>query len=457
MLVKTEYKHMHHALMRIAIAREEISEDLTPITPSEELMLAPPDEVMAEPEIAEAITADETEGEQLIEGINTLTDAGVEAEEVVSQLKEAGPDITDTTVLIAQERLSNIFGRVDLKVRRVSRESMAVAQPDPTVKTVAEDDRAGPYSAAQDLIKDAEKNLEFIKVAANEGIKEFVNRIAVNTKNLFRWASTYAKEARNVAAAAAKTQGTPTDAVYNNRLRIAYFTDANKQQITDGAAVKQAVGNMSKNVRSLNELSVELASVFKFFAKGSGRLDLPNMFSDFDKTKTADGSEALSLTGTTAFFGEELVLSGARVEAPVNNQKEMMEALSRARVEQVWHWKVKELDGKINLPVMSAGDVERSARQLEDVAKELVADYRIVGAMINRVQHDEGTIHGAIIDLATDTISNPGMIKFRGKIRRLISQIAVGCDQTINIKAKTLNCLMDYYKWSLKNHKAAGN
>lgn len=452
---------MHQAVMRIAVSREGFDGEeepyIPPLTEEEDLMVAPPDVAAQDPEVAAAVVDEQTEEEGLVNSINTLTDAGVEAEGVIAQLQEAGPEVTDTAVLVAQERLSSIFHRVGMSVRRASRESMAVAPNPPDAKEVADDNRPGPYSAAQDLIADSEKNLEFIKVAANEGLREFANRIAVNTKNLFRWSTTYAKEARAVAAAARNTKGTPTDAVYNNRLRIAYFTNAQQEPLTDGKAVADALGNMSRNIRAINGVSEQLGSVFKFFNKGTGRLDLPTMFGQLEKTTDAHDGEALSITGTAALFGEELVLTGADVSQAVNNQEEMMQALGHAKVQLVERWKVSDLPSEINLPVMSAQDVASSASQLEGIAQQLVADYRIVAAMINRVQQQPTTIRGAIVDIALDAASNSNMVKFRGRINRLISSIAFGCDQTVNHKAKTLNCLMDYYKWSLKNHKAVGN
>ena len=75
---------MSFSQLRVAAARETFN---TNITPEEELMVAPPDEAMADPSVAAEIIEDEAQVNQLQSDVAQLSNDGAEVATIVSQLE----------------------------------------------------------------------------------------------------------------------------------------------------------------------------------------------------------------------------------------------------------------------------------------------------------------------------------------------------------------------------------
>lgn len=457
-----------NAVLRYAVARENLDE--TPLTPEEQLMVAPPDEQAADPEVAEAIAADTAEEDGTAEAVDQLLGVEEEATQVVDVIRDAGDEVSPEAIAVAAERLNNIFARVGLSMpgRRSARESadskeaLDANQATTDEDYVAEDGRPGPYSDATDLISDAEKNLEFVKIAANEGIKEFINRIAVNSKNFLRWRTAYAKEAATVAAKAGKLRGaTPKEVFWNNRLRIAHFTNREKTPLVTADALSSAVKNVSAAVAAISPLQAELSRAFKLFGKGDGSVDIEAIFNAMPEITTASGVAGRAVSGGEGIFGEEAILAGFGAVDQVTNFKELRIFIAKLRVVDATYWRVKDLPDNFDLPVMPAAEVEKNARALVKFADQLASDYAKLGVMKGRSASGNsndfstaGTIIKSVVGGAVDAAINRDMVMVRERANTLTNTLVGACAAAIDLKAKALNCLLDYYKWSLANHQS---
>lgn len=443
-------------VLRAVAARENLQEP-TELTPDENLMVAAPDLVAQDDEIAAAASdsfVDDSEGG---EAVLDLIEGHDEAQAIVDTVQEAGEDITPEAVVIAQERLHAIFSRLHCPdIRRVSRESFTVAPNPPDTEEVAEaTDRPSPFDAATDLVEDATKNLEYIKVAANEGLREFANRIAVNFKNFTRWSSTYAKKTRQVAAKAAATQGVPNGKMYTNRLRIAHFTDKDKNPLATAQEYGRAVAANSAAISSLEPLSKKLSKAFQLFNKPSPSFDFSTLFEAMPEV-TVNGNKVLAISGGLGIFGEESFISGVS-GVKVTSWAEMKQALGDVEVSNDHFWTVAQLDKDLSLPVMPAKEVARNANELVKLAEELAADYRVLSEFARHGDSASGgdTLAGSLMGLAADAVANKDMVSIRGQVSRLLMGISHAADHAIDLKAKGLNCLLDYYEWSISQHGKA--
>lgn len=426
--------------VRVAMARENFED--APLTQEEQLMTAPPDVAAQDPEVAEAVQAQasDTLGADTMQ----LLDDGAAVSEVIDTVKEAGPEISPEAVLVAQERLSGIFRRYGLESRRIAREDI-------TADIAAGTENPGPYSAAQDLITDAEKNLEYIKVAAAEGLRELGQRVAVNMQNMFKWRSTYVKDARAVAKAAAAVVGSPSDAQYTNKIRIAHFTDGAKNVLTTAKQLDSAFATSRDAIKACRLLQEQMERVFVFFTQGSGKVDLNVLRGAFEPSSygTDDGKTYLSLSGKAAIFGEEFVMSGFHAEGVTENQESMLAAFSDVRYKHVNHWTVKELEN-LALPVMSAAEVAKNANALTTLAANLNGDFSILDSLIDFTNRDDRTFSEHVLQ----GLTNPKLfLRFRNVVLNTIVAMEAAGNVNIDLKAKALNCVLDYYKWSLNNHK----
>ena len=436
--------------VRVAMARENFED--APLTQEEQLMTAPPDVAAQDPEVAEAVQAQasDTLGADTMQ----LLDDGAAVSEVIDTVKEAGPEISPEAVLVAQERLTGIFRRYGLESRRIAREDI-------TADIAAGTENPGPYSAAQDLITDAEKNLEYIKVAAAEGLRELGQRAAVNMQNMLKWRSMYVKDVRAVAKAAAAVVGTPNpQARYTNKVRIAHFTDGQRNPLTTAAQLKEAFKSSTAAAVACRVLQEQMERVFVLFFKGSGRVDLPAIAKAFEESSAGGAviaayGKVYSVSGKAAIFGEEMILTGLVLDKSTQNQDELLSAFADARFKVIEHWTVGDLDIGEGLPVMSAGDVASNANALSSMASGLRSDYGILDSLIDMTNNQQHSSVGSLVfSEAMDAITNPKLYaKYRNTVRRTIAAMAQAGDINIDLKAKALNCVLDYYKWSLNNHK----
>lgn len=429
---------MTFAAIRVAVAREDYATE-QPLTAEEQLMVAPPDVAAADPDVAQAELDDKTDTPELFAAqLSADADAVTDTIETV---RAAGNEVGADGLLIAQERLNVIYERYGISSKRFSREEFTGG--------------CSTAQQAQQMISEGEDAARLMRAAATEGINEFVNRVAVNAKNLFRWAGTYGKEARNVAVRAAKTTGVPSKAVYNNRLRIAHFTNAKKQPLTTADAFGGAVSKTIDAVTAVEAVSNQLASSFSFFKKGHGNLSMRQLFGDLEPTTDSKGKPALSITGTSAIFGEEATIEGVDINATSNNLKELAELMKGVKFSVTWHWKVKDLPANIDLPVMSAKEVAKNAAALVKIADSLVAGYSAVRSMANDYQAmaPSTSVRREVVNIAVDYLTNREVFKFRRAIAHFVQSAWGASDLSINNLATGLNCLMDYYKWCLNQHE----
>lgn len=420
---------MSLSAIRVAVARENIDE--APLTPEEQLMVAPPDEAAQDPDVAVAMQEDSAAmgGEEIIQ----LLDDGAAMQDVVDTVRAEGEDIKPETVMIAQERLNQIGRRYGFSQRKVSRENF---------------EAAGPYSEAQDLIADAEKNLEYIKVAANEGLRELGQRLAVNWKNFFKWRHAYLKDAFAVVKAAqAASKFTPNpNATYTSKVRIAHFTDANQNVLTTASALGNAMEDSLRAMRACRVLQDQFERVFVFFSKGNGRVDLSAIAKAFDTFEDGQLGKCYSMAGKAGIYGEDIVMYRVNLDGATDSQEALLEAFANTRYQHIYHWRVKHLEDQA-LPAMSAEEVAKNAQGLINLARNLKTGYDILDSLVPYVANDD--LFNAIIE----AISNPKMFfKFRNVVRAGITAMYAAGDMNVDLKAKAFNCLLDYYKWSLKQN-----
>lgn len=435
--------------MRVACARENAIDAAAYPTPEEELMVAPPDAAVADPEVAVAEATDSGEVEALQTFNEEVNQDIAEAEGIVEQVKEAGDGVDQLTVEVAQERLQTIFGRYpQLNKLRNARESADGNPLDPS-------DLPSAYDQSLDLISDSEQNLEYMKAAANEGLKELVNRIAVNTKDMFRWSESYIKHVRNAAANAKKIAASgavpKADAKYTNAVRIAHFTNADQKPLYMAADFIKGGEEVSAALRATLKMAGTLDTAFNFFGRASGRMDLNAVFSGVPTNQHGE----FMLTGKTSFYGEVSTMSGLKL---VNTEslKDLAEAIRDVKFDNSNVWTVSELKsaGVLELPVLTADEIVKQLTALEGYARSLMDDFRIVdkyASMNSMVQNQ--SITDVVIDTGLKALANRESAMLTGKIKSVVMNAYYASDRAASNKSKALNCLLDYYNWCLGQHK----
>lgn len=447
---------MSLSALRVAIARENLDEADIPLTAEEQLMVAPPDEAAADPEVAVAMQIDAAEDSA--EAVEDLLDAGAVVNDVIETVRAEGDAISPEAVIVAQERLNQVYRRLGLPTRSGARERFQKSReshsnteaPDaPEAKDVIDHAWAGPFSEAQDLITDAEKNLEYIKVAASEGLGNLINRMRTNAQNFFKWRTTYIKDVRAVAKAASNVAGNVNaDARYTNKVRVAHFMDGEQNILSTAAQLNEAFKSSTAAASACRVLQEQMERIFVFFTKGSGQVDLSAVGRAFETSTltTAAGSPLYSVTGKAAIFGEEMVLGGIQLERNTNSQEDLLNAVANAKFAVKWHWQVSDLEDPA-LPAMAPGEVAQNANALASLAAGLKQDYGILDSLADMTNNQNATLGKEILD----ALSNPKLyFKYRNVVRSTIAAMATAGDLNIDLKAKALNCVLDYYKWSLK-------
>ena len=432
--------------LRVAAARESMAD--TPVTEEEKLMVAPPDAAMADPVVASAILEDQATGDELQNEVQALTQDGAEAAGIISQLE--GDDVTPMAAAVAAERLGAIFSRYPelpgLQRMRAARESMQEA---PTIDT--KDVALPPSYTVDELIDESKQNLEFMQVAANEGLKEMANRVAVNVRDFFRFNTTYAKVAVKVKQQAQQTVGTPSDAKYTNAVRIAHFTTADKRVLANARDLATSMGKLNKTIAAVAVVAERLSGIFDLFKNEDG-LDLKGLFIGIDMV---DGRISLSGDG---LFGEEFYLTDISLRE-VTNLRDLVEACKNIRVNNENVWTVKELqaDGLMELPVLSSkeivANIDAAIQAANMIPVEANTAQRIMGAANKASTNGEA---GDIIDLLTDLAIRREFFLTANRITNVLRAMNSAVITVISNKTKALNCLLDYYEWSLKQHKAVG-
>ena len=319
---------MSFSQLRVAAARETFN---TNITPEEELMVAPPDEAMADPSVAAEIIEDEAQVNQLQSDVAQLSNDGAEVATIVSQL-EGEEEVSPVAASVAAERLSAIFNRYPelpgLTRMRAARESMQADGID------IDEAALPPSYTVDELIDESKQNLEYMKIAANEGLKELGNRIAVNMRDFFRFNTTYAKVANKVKQKASTVSGTPTDAKYTNAVRIAHFTTSDKRVLANAKDLAASMQKLNKGILALSEVADRLSTIFDLFGKRDGELDLKSLFNGIS---IENGSMILSGDG---LFGEEAYLSNLRMR-DVTSLRDLAEVFKNVKVQHESRWTVR--------------------------------------------------------------------------------------------------------------------
>lgn len=432
--------------LRVAAARESLAD--TPVTEEEKLMVAPPDAAMADPVVASAILEDQATGDELQNEVQALTQDGAEAAGIISQLE--GDDVTPMAAAVAAERLGAIFSRYPelpgLSRMRAARESMQDAQ---TIDT--KDVALPPSYTVDELIDESKQNLEYMQVAANEGLKEMANRVAVNVRDFFRFNTTYAKVATKVKQQAQQTTGTPSDAKYTNAVRIAHFTTADKRVLANARDLATSMGKLNKNIATVAVVAERLSEIFMINKDDDG-LDLKGLFNGIN---IVDGRISLSGDG---LFGEEFYLTDISLRE-VTNLRDLVEACKNIRVNNEDVWTVKELqaDGLMELPVLSSKEIVANIDAAIQAANMIPAEadtaLRIIAAAsAASTNGEDGTFTGVLIDLAI----RREFFLVANRIANILRGMSSVVTTVISNKTKALNCLLDYYEWSLKQHKAVG-
>ena len=433
---------MSFSQLRVAAARETFN---TNITPEEELMVAPPDEAMADPSVAAEIIEDEAQVNQLQSDVAQLSNDGVEVATIVSQLE--GEEVSPVAASVAAERLSAIFNRYPelpgLTRMRAARESMQADGID------IDEAALPPSYTVDELIDESKQNLEYMKIAANEGLKEMANSVAVNVRDFFRFNTTYAKVAVKVKQQAQQTVGTPSDAKYTNAVRIAHFTTADKRVLSNARDLATSMGKLNKTIAAVAVVAERLSNIFDLFKNEDG-LDLKGLFNGI---VMVDGRISLSGDG---LFGEEYCLTDISLRE-VANLHGLVEACKNIRVNNDNVWTVKELqsDGLMELPALSSkeivANIDAAIQAANMIPIEANTAQRIMGAAYKASTNGEA---GDINDLLADLAIQREFFLTANRITNVLRAMNSAVITVISNKTKALNCLLDYYEWSLGQHKS---
>lgn len=422
---------------RVAIARE--NEEVRELTENEELVIAPPDEQEQDPQVNAEMAMDDTE--EIQQDTEQAFDDQEEVASIADRIEDEDGDVSPEALVVAQERLNAIYRRYDLSTKSLSRESASYST----------------RSKAREMVRIARENEKLIGEFAQEGVKELADRMRVNMQNFFKWRTTYVKEARNVAQQASQTQGSPNESArYTNKIRIAHFCDANMEPQTDPKALADVFQNTNETIKTMHGLMDVIANSFALFEDPEFTLDFDKIFRDWKPTGgTNSKGHVLSAHKDHGLFGEQYLITNIP-QGSRNDLDLALAALAKMSFVSVWRWQVKDLDIGEGLEVYPASKIAAAAKDLERMGDLVHANY-------DMSDHAQGTSAGYLMGRdntwvnVLEFLKSPmKKLKFSRSNTRLIANLTRITQQVVDLEAKAMNCLLDYYKWSLKNHGSAG-
>lgn len=431
-LYSTEGISMSFIATRVAMVRES---QTTNLTSEEELMTAPPDVQEQDPEVATAIVQDDTQ--EITEATQEAINDDEQIDSIATKIEQAD-DVSPEALVIAQERLNVIYSKYGLYTNTITRESASVSTK----------------QQAQELVRVARENQQVIRSFAREGLKEVLTRVSLHFRQLFRSKSAYQKRANKIAEEARNVQGSPTSALYTNKVRIAHFTNHEQKPVTDVRELLQLFQTLTSSTKDMVNAATQMFTTIYEKRENFGTpIDFDRIFSKFKVVGQEDGDD---LYGTTAetLYGQGIYF----VDLPKGkhtNRSQLTDDLRNFDARFVKFWKVKDLNIE-GLPVLPAQDVITNCSQIGSLVQELISTSEILDELeyLESEINDQSTNKerdGSVID--SDLGRRINLTPDMGVVMNFIRVVIHFVEESSKQKLAAVGCLLDYYQWSVKNHR----
>lgn len=354
-------------------------------------------------------------------------------------LKDAPADqLKPISLKIAAESLRHVARKYPVaQTAGFARESFAQTLKDTAVE------------ARDALVAKAKAALNSIAASISKRLSNMNERLKLKLRLATRFDKTWVEDVQSIISKAKAARGAPvTEGVFfDNRVKVAHFTDGNFEVHTNASDMKD---DFAATYRAFNEVGAFLSGFKKVFdLKADGtRFNFKSLKSSIKPSSF--GKDRLTLSGNLALFGEEQ--SVANIGGTSLTIDDVLANIRSVSFQTTQVWKLSDVR-QPRLPVMPAIDILRESQALLEMAE-------MVSIQSSRWSQDIGAFENdAFKKVASGFFDNMDFWK-TPKNFVTYARAYTGCvlgfssvlGGALHNQAAALLCLCDYYKWSLAHH-----
>lgn len=306
--------------------------------------------------------------------------------------------------------------------------------------------------AKDEVVKRAYAVAQGVMGTVIQRTKNTAARLAVNLRTLFTRATSYSKDATIIKERAkALVNGTLKDpeATFSKQIHIAHFTRGDQTVASTGEELLQALVSNFAAYQKVGKFMERFQHVFSFKGINKGTANFDELAEGFELSRYFP--HQFTLGGSDALFGEEFLLTQFAGEA--NTIEEMISIVRGMKVSHEYIWRVKELEHQ-NLPPVSPKEIARVMDKLSEAGAYVYEFSRTWEQTIGKYARNASERASRPPWENLDFYKSPGNYLLYNQLYcRIILDLSSAVANAVATNEKALLCLLDYYKWSLNQHK----